>query len=125
MAQMKEANEAHIAGRLGKDAETKYTPSGKYITKFSVATGGGKKKDGSGNSPTEWHNIECWNSEYAVSLKKGGYVDLWGRLHTNTWEKDGKKNYMTVVVATKFVDAPLTPARPKSDDFITDEDIPF
>lgn len=116
MAFQKDENSVHLRGRAGKDAETRMAGT-KSVTKFSLATSWSKDK-------AEWHNIEAWGSEEAAGVKKGDRIELWGYLKTNSWEKDGRKNYMTVIVANKFVfeAAPLTPARPKSD-LITDDDI--
>lgn len=119
MGHQKDENAVHLRGRATKDAESKFTSTGKMVTKFCLATSFGKDK-------SEFHNIEAWSSEEAASVKKGQVVELWGYLKTNSWDdkSGGGKKYMTVVVANKFVDAPLTPQRPISDE-ITDADIPF
>jgi single-strand DNA-binding protein len=131
-------NEVHLKGRVGKDAETKYTGGGKMVTKFSLATGGGKKKDGSGEWPTDWHNIVVWQKEEAAGIKKGAQVELWGRITTRSWDdrETGQKRYMTEIIANDLVingdDAPVKkvakknpPAARPAEVEITDEDIPF
>ena len=133
----KTINEVHLAGHLGRDAETRYTPSGKALTKFSVATGGGEKQGG-GKWPTDWHNVIAWGelAERASTLKKGAFVELTGRLQTSSWDdkQTGKKCYKTEIVAAQIVPAeeeiPQTrQERPKSTAVtsshpITDNDLP-
>src|SRR5437763_16206043 len=70
-------NQCSFIGRLGKDPEMNYTPSGKAVTKFSLAVDQGKGQD------TLWLTIVCWNDlaermhEY---LSKGQLVVVQGRL---------------------------------------------
>lgn len=97
----KTINEVHLAGHVGRDADIRSTSTGKTVTKFSLATGGGRKRDG-GEYPTEWHNVECWHDD-AAKIKKGQYVELWGRIKTDSWDdKHGNKKYMTKIVAEKL-----------------------
>jgi single-strand DNA-binding protein len=99
-----EINSAHIKGRAGKDADVRFTSTGKAIAKFSIATGGGKKKDGSAY-PTEWHNIEAWDNETAAEVRKGATVEVKGRIKTDSWDDrtTGQKKYMTVIVASEVI----------------------
>ncbi|MGH9480798.1 MAG: single-stranded DNA-binding protein [Terriglobales bacterium] len=102
-------NKVILLGRLGKDPELKYTPSGQAVTKFSLATSERWKDKGSGEfqERTEWHNIVLWSklaetaSQY---LNKGSSVYLEGRLQTRSWEdKENKRHYMTEVVVSEMV----------------------
>ncbi|MGH9487897.1 MAG: single-stranded DNA-binding protein [Terriglobales bacterium] len=102
-------NKVILLGRLGKDPELKYTPSGQAVTKFSLATSERWKDKGSGEfqERTEWHNIVCWSklaetaSQY---LTKGSSVYLEGRLQTRSWEdKENKRHYITEVVVNEMV----------------------
>jgi single-strand DNA-binding protein len=92
-----------VLGHLGKDAETKFTPSGVAVTKFSVATSR-SWKDGQSNEwkeETDWHNIVLWRSESLANyLTKGKQVYVEGRLQTRSYEdRDGVKRYVTEIVA--------------------------
>lgn len=128
----KTKNEVWLIGHAGKDAELKYIPSGKALVKFSLATGGGKKKDGS-PYPTEWHNVVVWENEDCGSIGKGDLVEVRGRIQTRSWDdkKTGEKKYMTEIVATIVNFDGATPAKHVSDEAvaagteITDEDCPF
>ncbi|HEY7836979.1 MAG TPA: single-stranded DNA-binding protein [Terriglobales bacterium] len=102
-------NKVILLGRLGKDPELKYTPSGQAVTKFSLATSERWKDKNSGEfqEKTEWHNIVLWAklAETAAQyLTKGSSVYVEGRLQTRSWDdKEGKRHYMTEVVANEMV----------------------
>jgi len=95
-------NKVILIGHLGKDAETKFTPSGISISKFTLATNRRTKDQQSGEwkDITDWHNIAMWRTENVASfLLKGKQIYLEGRLETRSWEdKEGQKKYMTEVV---------------------------
>jgi single-strand DNA-binding protein len=95
-------NKVILIGHLGKDAETKFTPSGISISKFSLATNRRTKDQQSGEwkDITDWHNIAMWRTENVANfLLKGKQIYLEGRLETRSWEdKEGQKKYMTEVV---------------------------
>ncbi|MGI8587291.1 MAG: single-stranded DNA-binding protein [Chloroflexia bacterium] len=105
----KTLNKVTLIGRLGKDPEMKYIPSGVAVTKFSLATNRyTKPQDGStqGQEETDWHNIVAWDkladtcNQY---LHKGSLVYLEGRLQTRSWEQDGQKRYMTEIIASAMI----------------------
>lgn len=96
-------NKVILVGHLGRDAETKFTPSGASVTRFSVATSR-RWKDQQTNDwkeETDWSNVVLWRQENLANyLTKGKQVYVEGRLHTRSYEdKDGKKVYATEVVA--------------------------
>jgi single-strand DNA-binding protein len=100
-------NKVILVGRLGKDAETKFTPGGAAVTKFSVATNWSKKDPQSGEwkEETDWTNIVLFKSEnLSQYLTKGKQVYIEGRLQTRSYDdKDGKKLYFTEVVANDVI----------------------
>lgn len=91
-------NKVILIGNLGRDAETKFTPSGVAATRFSVATSR-RWKD------TNWTNVILWRSENLTNyLLKGKQVYVEGRLQTRSYDdKDGKKVYATEVVAEEVL----------------------
>jgi single-strand DNA-binding protein len=96
-------NRVQLIGRLGKDPESKFTPTGKKVTHFSLAVSNRwKDKNGETKESTEWVNIEAWGrlgeicQEY---LKKGSLIFLEGRLKTEKYEDKGEARYYTKVVA--------------------------
>ena len=100
-------NKVMLIGHLGKDPELSYTPSGTAVCKFSLATNDSYKgDDGNWVERTEWHNITAWRKLAEVCsqyLKKGSRIYLEGKIQTDTYEKDGKKNYFTKIVINEMV----------------------
>ncbi|MDZ4798982.1 MAG: single-stranded DNA-binding protein [Bryobacteraceae bacterium] len=100
-------NKVILIGNLGKDAETKFAPSGTAKTTFSIATSRRWKDQATGDwkEETDWHNIVLWKSENLANyLQKGKQVFIEGRLTTRSWDdKDGNKKWMTEVVADNVI----------------------
>ena len=100
-------NKVTLIGNLGRDAETKFTPSGVARTTFSVATTRRWKDQATGDwkDETDWHNIVLWRLENLTPyLLKGKQVYIEGRIQTRNYEdKDGKKMYATDVVAEEIM----------------------
>ena len=95
-------NRVQLIGRLGKDPESKYTPTGKKVAHFSLAVSQRWKTGGEMKEYTEWVNIEAWGRLGEVCqeyLKKGSLVYLEGRLKTEKYEDKGETKYFTKVVA--------------------------
>ena len=98
-------NRVQLEGFTGADAELKYLPSGQPVANLSVATSE-RYKDGKGadQEKTEWHRIVVFGkaAERAGKVRKGQLITLEGKLQTRSWDgKDGKKQYITEVVAHK------------------------
>jgi single-strand DNA-binding protein len=100
-------NKVILLGHLGKDAETKFTPSGVSRSTFTIATNRRWKDQQSGEwkEETDWHNCVLWRSENLANyLTKGKQVYVEGRLQTRSWDdKDGQKRYTTEVVCDDLV----------------------
>jgi len=100
-------NKVILVGHLGRDAETKFTPGGAAVTRFSVATNRRWKDKDSGEwkEETDWSNVVLWRSENLANyLTKGKQIYVEGRLQTRSYEdKDGKKVYATEVVADDVI----------------------
>jgi single-strand DNA-binding protein len=105
----KSLNKATIIGHAGKDAEVRYTGTGKAVASFSVATTDSWKDKTSGQmqEKTEWHNIVAWErlgeicGEY---VKKGKRVYIEGRIQTRSYDdKEGVKRYSTEIVASDMI----------------------
>lgn len=103
---MSGVNKVILLGRLGNDPDMKQLAGGAVVTKFSLATSKSFLKDGQKHEIVEWHRIVAWNRQNyplaencAKYLTKGREVYIEGEIKTETWEKDGKKNYATTIVA--------------------------
>jgi len=100
-------NKVILIGNLGRDAETKFTPSGVSVTRFSVATTRSWKDQQTNEwkEETNWTNVVLWRQENVANyLTKGKQVYVEGRLQTRSYDdKDGKKVYTTEVVADEIM----------------------
>jgi single-strand DNA-binding protein len=100
-------NRVILLGHLGRDAETKYTPSQVAFSRFSVATNRRVKDSQTGDwrDETDWHNVVLWRNENVLQyLTKGRQVYIEGRLQTRQYEdQSGQKRYSTEVVAEDLI----------------------
>jgi single-strand DNA-binding protein len=97
-------NKVQLIGRLGKDPESRFTPTGKNVVHFSLAVSNRwKSSEGEAREATEWINIEAWGRLGEICqqyLHKGSLVFLEGRLKTDKYDdKSGETKYYTKVVA--------------------------
>jgi single-strand DNA-binding protein len=119
-------NRVQLIGRLGKDPESKFTPTGKKVAHFSVAVSNRwKSSEGESKEYTEWVNVEAWGRLGEVCqeyLKKGSLVYIEGRLKTDRYENVGDVKYYTKVVALAMQ---MLDRRPSEEPEMTvDEDAP-
>lgn len=96
-----------IVGRLARDPEMRYTPSGKSVTSFSVPVSRNYTgPDGERKEETEWYRISAWGRLSEVCnnyLKKGSWVLIEGRLSTRTYvDRDGKERFSLDVTANEM-----------------------
>lgn len=101
-------NKVMIIGHLGRDPEMRYTPSGRPVTTFSVATTRSwTSSDGEKHEETEWFNVVAWGSLAEICnqyLHKGQQVYIEGRLQTRRWEdNEGNKHFTTELVAKEMI----------------------
>ncbi len=131
-------NKVILLGRLGKDPELKYIPSGAPVANFSIATDEvWIDRNNEKQKRTEWHRIVAWGKQAEFCgeyLSKGRLLYVEGRLRSRTWEdRNGNQRTTTEVNATDIVLLGRRPeevpeeAQPQTSEEgeITDEDIPF
>ncbi len=115
-------NKVILVGRLTKDPELKYTPSGIAVARFTVAInrpprskdsadagsvnpGGQENSAGTQNQEADFIRVVAWRrlgeicSEY---LSKGRLVYIEGRLTIDSYEKDGIKRWTSEVIADQM-----------------------
>jgi single-strand DNA-binding protein len=99
-------NHVQLIGYLGRDPESKYTPTGKRVTDFPIAiTNRWKGEAGEPKEHTEWVNIEAWNRLAEICheyLGRGSLVYVEGRLKTDRYENEDGIHYFTKVVARRI-----------------------
>jgi single-strand DNA-binding protein len=125
-------NKVMIIGRLGKDPEMRYTPSGRPVTNFSVATSRSwNTSDGERRTETEWFNVVAWGSLAEICnqyLVKGQQVYVEGRLQSRSWEdSEGKRHSAVEIVANEMImlGDRRTSDDPSSDDKSDMDEFPF
>ena len=101
-------NKVMLIGRLGRDPEMRYTPSGRPVTTFSLATSRTwNTSEGERRTETEWFNVVAWGSLAEICkqfLIKGQQVYVEGRLQTRHWEDtEGVKHSVTEIVANEMI----------------------
>ncbi len=101
-------NKVMIIGHLGRDPEMRYTPSGRPVTSFSVATSRSwTSAEGERREETEWFNVVAWGNLAEICkahLSRNQQVYIEGRLQTRGWEdEEGKKHFRTELVANEMI----------------------
>ncbi len=147
-------NKVQLIGNLTAEPEIRETPNGQKVATFSIATNR-KWKDASGmmQEDTEFHNCVAWRGLADIAeqyMHKGKKVYVEGYLKTRSWDDAaGTKRYKTEIVSdnvillssaggasgesSSYAQADSTPAeeprikksRPKMEEDISIEDIPF
>ena len=100
-----------LRGRLTADAEVRVTTDEKSTTiaRFSLAVADRTHRNSNGEHDVDFIKIVAFNS-LANTIEqytgKGSEIIVTGRLHTYSYEKDGRKTYMSEVIAERieFVD---------------------
>lgn len=101
-------NKVMIIGRLGRDPEMRFTPTGRPVTTFSVATSRSwSTSEGERKTETEWFNVVAWGNLAEICnqyLTKGQQVYIEGRLQTRHWEdQDGNRHASIEIVASEMI----------------------
>lgn len=97
-------NKAFLIGRLTRDPELRYSSSNAAIVNFSIAIDR-QYTNSNGQRETDFINIVAFQKQ-AENIKKyvtkGSLVAVDGRIQTRNYDdKDGKKVYVTEVIADR------------------------
>ncbi len=97
-----------VIGNIGRDPEMRYTPSGKPVTSFSLASSRSWiGPDGERREETEWFNVVAWGNLAEIcnqKLTKSQQVYVEGRLQTRSWEDErGQRHFRTEIVANEMI----------------------
>ena len=88
---MPSLNKIEIIGNVGSNPELRFTPNGKPVANFSVATNRKyTKSDGEKVEETEWFDVVVWNRLAETCnqfLGKGQLVYVSGRVFLHKWDK--------------------------------------
>lgn len=95
-------NRVVLVGRLTKDPDLRYTPSGAAVARFTLAVNR-PFSNAQGEKEADFINCTVWRKQAentANFLKKGSLAGVEGRIQTGSYEgQDGKRVYTTEVVA--------------------------
>ena len=139
---MPSLNKLTIIGNVGNEPEMRFTPNGKPVTSFSVATNWlYTSSEGERRQETEWFNVVAWNrlaEQCNQFLVKGRLVYVEGRIHTRNWEgQDGQQHSRIEVISSRVIFLERRGTTAVSDDKVEDridessitelepEDLPF
>lgn len=99
-------NKVVLIGRLTRDPELRYTPSGKAVANFTLAVDR-PFRSASGEKETDFIPIVTWgkNAENcATYIAKGRLVSVEGRIQISKWEnEEGQSRSKAEVVAEHVV----------------------
>jgi len=143
---MSDLNVASLIGRVGKDPDLRYLPSGDPVASFSLATSEKwRSKSGEMQEKTQWHRIEVFG-KLAQTVKdyvtKGKQIYVEGQITYDEWtDKDGNQRNTTKIKVAGFgsrlillgngngksKNSGSRPAPPpvEGDDNVADDDVPF
>jgi len=138
---MRSVNKVILLGHATRDAELRYTGSGKAVASIRLAT----NRTVGENEETQYHSVVCWEGlaeTTSTYVKKGDPLYVEGRLQYRSFQdEEGKERGVCEVVAsdvqflgrrkadpdpspTEAPSAPRPAAGPDTDDVQPDE-IPF
>ena len=81
-------NQILLIGNAGRDAELRYTQSGRAVANFSIAVSRRWQVNNEWQEETEWFNVAVWGNyaeNIANSIKRGNKVFVEGRLQSREY----------------------------------------
>jgi len=124
-------NRVTLVGNVSQEPELRYTPSGKAVASFNMATNYSKKTETGFEDVPTFHKIIVWGkmAEFiSQNLHKGQKVYVDGRIDNRSYiKKDGTKGYTSEIVSENVIPvvtkqgASSKPAEKKEDEFVGDE----
>ncbi|MBN1445081.1 MAG: single-stranded DNA-binding protein [Candidatus Omnitrophica bacterium] len=105
-------NKVFLIGRLTRDPELRYTPSGQAVTTFGLAVNREYVTKEEKREETCFINLVIWGKRAEVCaeyLKKGSLIFAEGRLQYRKWETQDNEKRSTVEVVVEdfqFLDRP-------------------
>jgi len=128
---MASLNKIMLIGNVGSDPEMRYSPNGKAVTSFRMATNYRYAgSDGERREETEWFRVSVWGRQAESCnqfLSKGKRIYVEGRLRSSSWEgQDGQMRTSLEVSANRviFLDRVAPASLPEEGD-LEPQDLPF
>jgi single-strand DNA-binding protein len=130
-------NHITITGNLGRDAEVRYTKSGKPVSSFSMGhTPRVKSGDEWVDGETLWFKVTVWDNLPEIIFTKGAGVIVTGELRQESWENEAGETRTGLTIVASSVGlihrvmplpettAPSAQVWPAAN-YIPNEDTPF
>lgn len=98
-------NRVQLIGYLGKDPESRFTPTGKKVTHFNLGITQRWKANGEMKEYTDWVYVEAWGRLGEICeqyLHKGSLAYIEGRLKVDRYEEKGETRFTSKVVALQL-----------------------
>lgn len=103
---MANLNKVMLMGRLTRDPEQRFIPSGQSVVQLGVAVNRQYTVNNEKREETTFVDVEAWSQQGELIhryLKKGSPIFIEGRLKFDTWEtKEGEKRSKLRVVLERF-----------------------
>ena len=124
---MNDTNHLTIRGRLTKDANLSYTPSGTAMLKFSIAQNYSRKEGDAWKDYVNYFDVVLWGKQAEkMSLNKGTSVFITGEIKQDRWEQEGQtRSKVTITAHTVDILAKREEQKASVDNEGFKEDIPF
>lgn len=95
-------NNTNIIGRIGKEIELKYLPTGSAVANFSIAVNQDyKRQDGTKVEKTSWFDISVFGKQAETVnnfFHKGSMIGITGELEQQTWQDQSGANRSKVII---------------------------
>lgn len=112
----KDLNDCKFTGRLGKDPDVRYQPSGAAVCNISIAVQKQWKKNGEKQERTTWVPVTAFGKLAEIMgeyLKSGSRVLISGEFIVDKWQdRDGNDRWTTKIIANDMV---MLDSRPSND----------
>lgn len=99
-------NQIILLGRLVRDPEVRYTPSGKVVAQFTLAVDRPFANPATGQREADFISCVLWGKPGELlgnTVSKGQRLLVDGRLQIRSYDgKDGQKHWVTEVIVSNF-----------------------
>lgn len=122
-------NKTILIGRLTKDVETKYSPSGTQISTSGLVTWEHRKVEGKWKEHNTFHNLVAFSkvAEIFQKCSKGDLVYIEAKFQQNNYEQDGvqKSSHNFLIEEIQVINKKDEKQVSKKENHEIDDEIPF
>lgn len=104
----KSLNSVQLIGRVGNEPELRFTPTGKKVVHFNLATNRSwKTAEGEKKEEATWHRCEAWQGlaeTIHVYVSKGRRLHVTGFIRNGEYtDAEGVKRYTSTIVVREMI----------------------